>query len=320
MRLLILFPNATNTATVANAIPILAGIAKQRNWEIHYFDTYVYKKENDQESVAGKSKTGGFKPGGFSMDLSNKEYNQLLPDLQNKINTLNPDLIAITCLSPEYNFLIKFFPQVKIPYGIPVIIGGIHATLKADDTIKTGLFDLVVLGEGEETFNDILRRMEFHTSLNDVPGIYYYDKNLGSIQKNPLRRLLPPEKLWETDRDFSFFDETYFLRPWDGKKIKRNDIEISRGCPYHCTYCGNRALKAFSKGLGPFVKARPVQSCIKEMIFLVKNYGIDIFSFQDECFLSHSIKWIKDFMDAYKKEVNKPFAFMTRAETITVIK
>jgi len=316
MRLLIICPNSTNTATVSNSIPILAGIAKWRNWEVDYFDTYLYEKQNDQESVAGKSKTGGFKPS-FVMDMHKKAYSELIPDLQKKLVENTPNLIAITCLSPEYNFLMKFFDKVKIPPETKVVIGGIHATLMGEETIKTGLFDLVALGEGEETFNDILRRLEFHHSLKEIPGTYYYDRNVGTIEKNPLRMLLSAEKLWEIDRDFSLFDEAYFFRPFDGKKIKRSDIEIARGCPYHCTYCGNRALKAFNKGLGKYVKARPVHSCIKEMKHLLDNYGIDIFAFQDECFLSHPTTWIKDFMNEYKKVINKPFTFMTRPETIT---
>jgi len=46
-KLLLLFPNKANWATIATSIPILAGIAKKRNWEIDYFDTWQYEKNVD---------------------------------------------------------------------------------------------------------------------------------------------------------------------------------------------------------------------------------------------------------------------------------
>jgi radical SAM superfamily enzyme YgiQ (UPF0313 family) len=285
-------------------------------WELDYFDTYIYEKQNDQESAAGKAKMGGFKTG-FDLHVDFKRVDELVPDLQSRVDGFNPDIIAITCLSPEYNFLIKFFDKIQIPKHTKVVIGGIHTTMAGDEVIDTKMFDLVVLGEGEETFTEILSKVESGESLSLIKGSYFRNRISGEITKNPKRNLLPADKLWDIERDFSFYDESYFLRPFDGKKIKRNDIEISRGCPYHCAYCGNSVLKDFNKGLGKYVKARPIESSINEMKNLVKNYGIDIFAFQDECFLSHPLWWIKEFMDAYKKEINKPYTFMTRAETIT---
>jgi radical SAM superfamily enzyme YgiQ (UPF0313 family) len=316
MKLLILFPNATNTPTISNTIPILAGIAKSKNWELDYFDTYIYKNEHDQEAAAGKVKMGGFKKG-FELELEYKNPVNIVSDLQKKLDEFQPDLLAITCLSPEYDFLMHFFEQIKVSLRTTTIIGGVHATLTAEETAKTNLFDLVIIGEGEKTFTEILQNMEENKSLTSIEGTYFVDKVNKKVKKNPMRRLLPPEKLWEADRDFSFFNELYFLRSFDGKKVKRSDIEISRGCPYHCNYCATRTLKILNEGMGVFVKARPVDSCIKEMKTLVQNYGVDIFAFQDECFLSHPITWIKEFMDAYKQEINKPYSFMTRPETVS---
>ena len=79
MRLLILFPNSTNMATVSTAVPILAGIAKHKNWNVDYFDTYIYKKEDDHESAAGKAKTGGFKPG-IEIQLDYRKVECLVTD------------------------------------------------------------------------------------------------------------------------------------------------------------------------------------------------------------------------------------------------
>lgn len=316
MKLLILFPNATTTATISTAVPILAGIAKHRKWDIEYFDTYLYKKENEKEAAAGKAKMGGFKKG-VDLPLGDKNASLLIPDLQTKIDAFKPNLIAITCLSPEYNYLLTFFDKLTIPTTTKIVIGGIHATLMGNKVVSTGLFDFVALGEGEETFDEILSRIENNEDLSSIRGTYFFDRTTKETKLNPLRLLLPAEKLWSIDRNFDFYNEAFFLRPYDGKKVKRFDVETARGCPYHCAYCGNSSLKAFNKGLGKYVKTRPIKSSMDQMKFLVENFGIDIFFFMDECFLSRPIDWIKEFMEEYKKVVNKPYTFMTRAETIT---
>jgi radical SAM superfamily enzyme YgiQ (UPF0313 family) len=94
-------------------------------------------------------------------------------------------------------------------------------------------------------------------------------------------------------------------------------METARGCPYNCAYCGNSALKEFNKGLGQYVRTRPINSSIEHMKKIEKRYGIDIFQFSDECFLSHPNSWLIEFMDRYKVEVNKPYIFQTRSETIS---
>jgi radical SAM superfamily enzyme YgiQ (UPF0313 family) len=319
MKLLILFPNAVNWAAVCTSVPILAGIAKHRKWDVEYFDTYSYQNVLSNGEKA-REKIAGFKVGPSNIldDDITKYFEDIIPDLQNKINDYNPDLIAITALSTEYDFLLKFFDKIKYPEYTKIIIGGIHATFKPMQVISSKLFDLVALGEGEETFNELLTKLKNKQNIDDILGTYFYNKKNGEIKINPIRSLLPAEKLWEIERDNSFFkSKAYFLRPFDGKQINRYEMEISRGCPFNCTYCANSALKKFNKGLGKYVKVRPIESSINQMKKLIEDFKIGIFSFQDECFLSHPTTWLKEYLDQYKLHINKPYLFMTRAETVT---
>ncbi|MEK7080247.1 MAG: radical SAM protein [Patescibacteria group bacterium] len=315
MKLLLLFPNTANWATISTAIPILSGIAKNRGWNVEYFDTYSYEKGVDSSS--DKEETGGFKPGFSLFKKITKPFFQIATDLQKKIDEFQPDLIAITALSQEYELLMKFFPEIKVPSKTKVIIGGIHVMLTRDEVIETKMFDIVAFGEAEGIFDWVLERIEKHGSLKGFDGIYLYDKKTGEIIKHSKRKLLPPDELWKVERDFSFFNDAYFIRPFDGKQIRRYDMETARGCPYNCAYCGNSALKEFNKGLGKYVKIRPINSSIKHMKKMNEQYKIDIFQFSDECFFSHQTSWLVEFMDKYKAEINKPYIFQTRAETIS---
>jgi len=314
-KLLIIFPNAIDIATISNSVPILSGIAKHLGWKVEYFDTYDYKKN---KKIIQKEEGGGFKVSTtFKIKERKKEFDQIPIDLQNIIDTFNPDIIAITALSSEYDFLMKFWNKIKVSKNTLVIIGGIHVTLVPEKTIETKLFDLVVLGEGEATFKDILLRIENNKEIHNIEGTYFYNRKTDKITKNPKRYLLPAEKLWEIENDYSLFSDEFFERPYDGKKIRRNEIEISRGCPFNCSYCSNSSLKLFNKGLGKYVKTKPINSSIMQMKRLVDDFKVDIFSLADECFLSHKTEWLKEFIKKYKENVNKPYFFMTRPETVT---
>lgn len=189
--------------------------------------------------------------------------------------------------------------------------------MKPDESISNGLFDLVCLGEGEEAFVEILSKLEKGQDLSDIKNTYFRDRNKGTIIKNSRRKLLNENDLWKTVPDYSLFDEEYFLYPFNGKVYKRYGIEVARGCPFNCTYCGNTALKEANNGLGKFVRARPIESIKENMKILIDEYSIELFYFEDECFFAHTISWLKELSWWYGQEVKKPFIIQTRPESVT---
>lgn len=314
-RILFIYPNTSDGPVISNAISILAGIARDLSWAMDYFDTYCYKKLKD--SMEDRERTGEFKPSSRMSIVEFKESDAITIDLQNKIDTFMPSIIAISCMTLEYEFLMNFFPNIHVPKETLVIIGGIHATLVPDEVINSGLFDLVFVGEGEVSFKEVLTKFERGVDLNKIRNTYYRNKNSGRIAINKRIKLLNEDDLWKIIPDYSFFNEKYFLYPFDGKLYKRYSFETARGCPYNCAYCGNTALKETIKGLGKFVRTRPIESIKENLEKMVYSYGIEMLYLEDECFLSHSSSWLKDFAEWYRHEIKKPFIIQTRPETIT---
>ncbi|MBA7679210.1 hypothetical protein ES703_87494 [subsurface metagenome] len=314
-KILFLYPNTANSPNIPNAVAILAGIAKNFSWHMDYFDTYIYEKTRD--SMQDRESSGEFKPSESLVSTEFKPSDNLVLDSQNKINTFKPSIIAISCISFEYEFLLTFFPDIHVPKETLVLIGGIHATLKPDEVISTGLFDLVCIGEGEEAFVEILTKFEKGQDLSDIKNVYFRDRNRGTITRNSRRKLLDENELWQTTLDYSLFDESYFSYPFDGKMYRRYSFEVARGCPYDCTYCGNTALKEANKGLGRFVRTRPIESIKENMKKLIHDHGIELFYFEDECFFAHTTSWLKELAEWYGQEIKKPFIFQTRPESVT---
>ncbi len=177
-----------------------------------------------------------------------------------------------------------------------------------DEVIQSDYFDLVCTGEGEDVFAEILTRLETNKSLERIPN----------TNNNPKAPLIPEDRLWCIEPDYSIFPDEYFNQPgFEAKMMKRCKIESARGCPYNCTYCANETLQNIYKGLGKFVRLRPLEFLKREIKRLNDTYNIEMFTFKDECFLIHKDDWLKEFADWYGKEIKKPFAINTRAETVT---
>lgn len=144
--------------------------------------------------------------------------------LQEWIHNWHPDLVGITAVSQYWNEA-KFHAQRCKQGGLPVIIGGVHAT--ALPHTMTEDMDVAVLTEGEETIVELVRLFqtgEFKPdSLAKIPGIAYHDH--GQIVKSAERPMLP-------DLDVLPFADRSILPHSD-----HTSMFTSRGCPWICRFC-----------------------------------------------------------------------------------
>jgi len=316
-KILLFFPSVADNAEITKSVAILNGIAKQHGWKTDYFDTYEYEKsEQTVASVNARSNTGEVKSFA-SIDTAVKPREELFGDLQNKIDTFKPDIIAISCSSYEYDHLLTILPKIKIPKETLILIGGVHAVLKPDEVIATGLFDMVCTGDGEETFNELLTKYDNREDLRHIDNIYFRDKKSGEVIKNPRRRLTDESILWKFKQDYSLFDDKYFIYPYHGKLYRRFRFEVGRGCPYNCTYCANSALRNAYQSLGKYFRSRPLDTIKDDMENIMNGHNIEMFLIEDECLLAHSDEWLNDFFEWYGRVIKKPFILQTRPETVT---
>jgi hypothetical protein len=292
-RILFFFPSVANNPEIPKAISILAGISKKHYWVIDYFDAYVYGKPQDSFEARGNS--GEYKHAEIKHNNS-KEYHYLLKDLQEKIDLFAPRVIAISCMSFEYEFLVKFWCDIKVPAHTLVVIGGIHSILKPDEVAGSGLFDIVCYSEGEEAFEEILIKLDSCQDIRYVDSTIFCNSEDGGTIRNKRGMLIDEKNLWGFLPDYSFLDDKYFIYPHQGKLYRRTRIEVGRGCPYDCTYCANSALTEATRGSGRFVRKRPIETMKSEMDFLLNEQNVELFYLDDECFLSSPKEWLNVFL------------------------
>jgi len=107
----------------------------------------------------------------------------------------------------------------KYSNKILYIAGGPHPTGAPFKTLEMG-FDIVVTGEGEETFKELLSKIIENQDIKDVKGIAFKDEKKGFIL-TPKREFLDLNK----------------YPPFSLKYNKFNPIEITRGCSFGCHFC-----------------------------------------------------------------------------------
>ncbi|UQD51501.1 B12-binding domain-containing radical SAM protein [Bacillus methanolicus] len=177
-----------------------------------------------------------------------------------------PDIIGFSCYIWNIEETIKVIKIIKkINPAIKIVVGGPEVSYDVMEWMeKVPEFDFIVIGEGEETFKQLLSEFDGNQRFENVHGIAY--RNDGKVKINPQRNKLDLKKL---PSPFRFKEDIPHL----SKRITY--IETSRGCPFSCQFC----LSSIEVGVRYFDREK-----IKEDIrYLMKN-GAKIIKFVDRTF------------------------------------
>lgn len=241
--------------------------------------------------------------------------NSLSTAIEEFICNFNPDLIGISLMSIEFYPAKNLTRLLRERFDIPVIWGGVHAIIKPEECIKYA--DYVCTGEGEHAVVALLGHLGTcgRNVLPAIPGIWmnHDGETIRQPAANPEKNLdiLPfqeylPEYFHglHSGRIYNFYKNQRLFRRYALYGGTCHMMITTRGCPFHCSYCGN---SAFMSVYGRKVRERSVKNVIDEIMEVRKNPFILYINFQDDCFFTHSVEWISEFCRQYKKHVNLPF-------------
>ncbi len=157
---------------------------------------------------------------------------------------------------------------------IPVIWGGWHPSLFPEMCAGEWFVDVVVIGQGEETFSEIVNRLAHGRSLERVRGCL-----IGSDSKPILNSIRPPADINNfPGHDYELIDvEEYFEK----KGRRQLDYISSQGCHFRCNFCADPAVfKRRWFGLAP-------ERVVSEISELWSRYHFTDLSFQDETYFTN---------------------------------
>lgn len=188
-----------------------------------------------------------------------------------------PDIVGLSSMSTDAVLMHQVAKRIreKRP-SVFIVAGGPHPSSDPEDTLKDGTINVAVIGEGEETFYELISCIDNKESFDSLTGIAYI-KN-GRAQINNMRKFLDdldklPLPAWDLI-NLDKYAKHFGMAPWAGKR-RYASIFTSRGCPYRCTFCHNIFGKRF--------RARSPENVLKE-IELLYNRGISDFEIIDDIF------------------------------------
>lgn len=187
-------------------------------------------------------------------------------NIATELYTKEADVIGFSCYIwnieetiPVINMLKKINPDVTIVLGGPEVSYDTEEWMKRIPEV-----DIIVIGEGEATFKEVLEAVKEKRNLSDVKGIAYRENA-------NIKFTYPREKidLNEIPSPFRFEDDL----PQLSKRVTY--VETSRGCPFSCQFC----LSSIEVGVRYFNIER-----MKEELLFLMDHGAKTIKFVDRTF------------------------------------
>jgi len=192
------------------------------------------------------------------------------------IRKKKPVCIGISAMTGEQiEFGLRFAKFVRKHTSVLIVWGGIHPTLLPEETIDHDLVDIVVAGEGEYVYADLVEALAKGGDPADVAGVYI-KKGEQVVGSTPTEYLdlaeLPniPYHLVDVER--------YIRKRPDVGAERYFEVITSRGCPHPCSFCYIDAVH------NKRWRYMPPETAVAKLKDLKKRFDIDHVLFREDNF------------------------------------
>ncbi|HHE32111.1 MAG TPA: radical SAM protein [Chlorobaculum parvum] len=237
-----------------------------------------------------------------SMAMPENYYNDGIFESFEKLLKLRPfDLVAISSMTGGFNNAEKL-ARIAKKHGMTVVVGGFHPTALPEQVLNLGCVDLVVMGEGEATFRELVEKGPSY----EVKGLCWKEngefihtgmreliKDVDSI-RFPLRSLRP-KRFGEKSSDYTI-----------------DTIYTSRGCPWACSFCANDKMHKQWRG-------RSAENVVEEIALLHDPKKKKLLKIWDANFLTN-IKRVEKICDLMIERGFTNFRIVTETRAKDVIR
>lgn len=221
--------------------------------------------------------------------LNTHHFDLCLGEVFDTINVFKPDILGLQVLTQNRTSSFRIIEKATLEHPeIKIVLGGIHATVLFKQIIEKYKNVVVVIGEGELTFDELAKKIEAHESLKDIEGIAFWDgEKVVATKPRPLIEdldILPDPK-----------HELFF-----SNERKHSCILTTRGCPFRCSFC---ALESISKRMH---RKRSVERCIAEIENLAKAFpNMETVWLHDDTFFLDNERVIRFCDEVIKRGLNR---------------
>jgi radical SAM superfamily enzyme YgiQ (UPF0313 family) len=240
-------------------------------------------------------------------------------------------LVGITLMTNFFDGATQITEKIKKSMDVPVIWGGVHPTIRPEESLEYA--DVVCVGDGEEAILELANKMAAGEDYSAVANLWI--KSNDNIIRNAVRPLVQDLDVYPLP-DYSLEDHHIFLdghiRPLTTEITKtcleRGTVShylkktgyqtmTGRGCPHKCSYCINDALKGLYGGKG-YLRWRSTENVMEELLWIRENMPyVGFVWISDDAFFARKQSEIDEFCKEYKEKIGLPFSCLASPMTVT---
>jgi anaerobic magnesium-protoporphyrin IX monomethyl ester cyclase len=242
---------------------------------------------------------------GFRVGIFDSTFRSL-EDFTDMLERERPPVVGIAVNLMTKRNALKMMAIAK-RRGARVVIGGPDPPHHAASYLDAGA-DVVVIGEGEQTLEELMHVLPAGADLSTIHGIAFKAAD-GSVVRTQARALLPDLDA-QPYPDREAIDLPAYLKAWRERHgVGTVSLITARGCPYTCTWCSRSVF-------GETHRRRSIGNVADEVEAIVDRYHPERLWYADDVFAIHRSWTIGYAAELERRRIRLPFECISRAERI----
>ena len=227
--------------------------------------------------------------------------------------TLDVELIGTTLMSNNFLTAEHLTHALRHELDTPVAWGGIHPTVRPEESIA--ISDYVCVGEGEGAAVDLANVLASGDDTAGIPNIWTRHDN--GIHRNACRPLIDNlNRLPYPDYTLEdhFIIEGGRVIPMthahqERALLYRYSTSTSRGCILNCSFCCHNAYRKIYGNNARNIRRRSIEHVMGELEGVLEHMPyIRSIVVDDDSFMDASLDYIEEFSRQWKGRIKLPFA------------
>jgi anaerobic magnesium-protoporphyrin IX monomethyl ester cyclase len=244
---------------------------------------------------------------GFDVDVFDTTFSSM-GALTSHLQNTTPSVVGIYANLMTRKKVVEIV-KIAREAGWTTVVGGPEPGAYIQEYLDAGA-DVVVLGEGEVTMEELLPALRAHSpsALCTVQGIAFKDEDGRSIRTAPRAQLADLDAQPWPARDA--VNVRQYMQTWRDAHGKGSlSFITARGCPYRCRWCSHQVF-------GMTHRRRNAKQVVDEVEWLLSTYQPDMVWIADDVFTIHH-GWLRTYAaEMRRRGLHVPFECISRADRL----
>jgi len=299
-RVLLLNPGRWGRGITPIWVASHAAQLKARGHEVALFDATFFSDWAQNENAFNTANLQ-YRPSPYEEQIR-YDGTPVATALQAKLDAFRPLVVFWAALSSHIHgegeyVAIQFGHELmsRVKSTATRISGGLQPTAApAQTAARFPGIDYFISGESDLALAQVVEALQAGQSLTGLPGL---------VRREGREVVVGPKLSIISDLDaighydYSLFEDQVFLRPYIGEVVRAVDYELSRGCPFTCSYCVETVIQSYYqltettkrgalRGADRYLRHKSASRIFSEMSGLYRDQGVTLFRCQDTNFLT----------------------------------